>query len=146
MTKLPGSDHLENQACARAAGTGRGRTINHAAIRWSLKPRAERRTYCTSIDRKTRTSRQDRKNFSVLFDRKGATFDPAELSKPLHEGGGPWARDRSDDWAQDFDGRQIGGCARAASGHATALPSSVMNVRRFIRSPRQQWRVVCLEL
>src|SRR5262245_522427 len=55
MTKLPGSNHLENQACARAAGTGRGRTINHAAIRSSLKPRTERRTYCTSIDRKTST-------------------------------------------------------------------------------------------
>jgi hypothetical protein len=30
-------------------------------------------------------------------------------------------------------------CARAASGHAAAaLPSSVMNLRRFIRSPRRR--------
>ena len=30
--------------------------------------------------------------------------------------------------------------ARAASGHAAAAPvSSVMNVRRFIRSPRRRW-------
>jgi hypothetical protein len=29
-----------------------------------------------------------------------------------------------------------GFCARAASGHATAPPSSVMNARRFTRSPR----------
>ena len=27
-------------------------------------------------------------------------------------------------------------CARAASGHAAAPPSSVMNSRRFIRAPR----------
>ena len=32
-------------------------------------------------------------------------------------------------------------CACAASGHAAAAPpSSVMNSRRFIRSPRRQWR------
>src|SRR5262249_50103404 len=30
------------------------------------------------------------------------------------------------------------GCARAASGHAAAPPSSVMNSRRFIRSPRRR--------
>src|SRR5215470_9500704 len=29
-------------------------------------------------------------------------------------------------------------CARAASGHAAAPPSSVMNWRRFIRSPRRR--------
>jgi hypothetical protein len=29
-------------------------------------------------------------------------------------------------------------CARAASGHATAAPPSVMNSRRFIRSPYQR--------
>jgi hypothetical protein len=29
-------------------------------------------------------------------------------------------------------------CARAASGHAAAPPSSVMNARRFIRSPRRR--------
>src|SRR5262245_54131945 len=31
-------------------------------------------------------------------------------------------------------------CARAASGHIAAAPSSVMNSRRFIRSPRRRWR------
>src|SRR6266545_7620745 len=31
-------------------------------------------------------------------------------------------------------------CARAASGHAAAPPSSVMNSRRFIRSPRRRAR------
>src|SRR5258708_4685308 len=31
-----------------------------------------------------------------------------------------------------------GCCARAASGHAAALPTSVMNARRFIRSPRRR--------
>jgi hypothetical protein len=29
-------------------------------------------------------------------------------------------------------------CARAASGHAAAPPTSVMNSRRFIRSPRRR--------
>jgi hypothetical protein len=32
----------------------------------------------------------------------------------------------------------VGCCARAANEHAAAPPSSVMNLRRFIRSPR--WR------
>ena len=37
-------------------------------------------------------------------------------------------------------------CARAASGHAAAAPpSSVMNSRRFIRSPRRQWRAALAE-
>src|SRR5262249_13482921 len=31
-------------------------------------------------------------------------------------------------------------CARAASGHAAAPPSSVMKSRLFIRSPRRRWR------
>ena len=31
-------------------------------------------------------------------------------------------------------------CARAASGHAAALPSSVMNSRRFIRLARRRGR------
>jgi hypothetical protein len=35
--------------------------------------------------------------------------------------------------------------ARAASGHAAALPSSVMNCRRFIRSPRRRARPVWVE-
>src|SRR5262245_5911297 len=35
-----------------------------------------------------------------------------------------------------------GCCARAATGHAAAPPSSVMNSRRFIRSPRRRWRAV----
>src|SRR5262245_57869339 len=33
-----------------------------------------------------------------------------------------------------------GRCAPAASGHAAAPPSSVMNARRFIRSPRRRGR------
>ena len=33
-----------------------------------------------------------------------------------------------------------GCCARAASGHAAALPSPAMNSRRRIRSPRRRWR------
>src|SRR5262249_51331208 len=37
-------------------------------------------------------------------------------------------------------------CARAASGHAAALPSSVMNSRRFIiRSPRRRGRAAFAE-
>ena len=37
----------------------------------------------------------------------------------------------------------IAGCARAASGHAAAPPSSVMNSRRLIiRLPRRRWRAV----
>src|SRR5262249_25169317 len=43
----------------------------------------------------------------TIFDRDGATFDPAEFSKPLHERGSPWARDRSGGRAQDSDGRQL---------------------------------------
>ena len=35
-------------------------------------------------------------------------------------------------------GSLLGCCARAASGHAAAPPSSVMNSRRFIRSPRRR--------
>ena len=34
----------------------------------------------------------------------------------------------------------VGCCARAASGHAAAPPSSVMNSRRLIRSPRRRGR------
>jgi hypothetical protein len=34
-------------------------------------------------------------------------------------------------------------CARAATGHATAPPSSVMNSRRFTRSPRRRPRAAC---
>ena len=33
-------------------------------------------------------------------------------------------------------------CARAASGHPTAPPSSMMNARRFIRSPRRRGRAM----
>jgi hypothetical protein len=33
-----------------------------------------------------------------------------------------------------------GCCALAASGHAAAPPSSVMNARRFTRSPRRRGR------
>src|SRR5262249_29604434 len=33
-------------------------------------------------------------------------------------------------------------CARAASGHAAAPPSSVMNARRFTRSPRRRGRAL----
>jgi hypothetical protein len=36
-------------------------------------------------------------------------------------------------------------CARAASGHAAAPPSSVMNARLLIQSPRRRARVVYLE-
>jgi hypothetical protein len=36
---------------------------------------------------------------------------------------------------------RTGCCARAASGHATAVPpSSVINSRRFTRSPRRRGR------
>src|SRR5215468_10396424 len=39
-----------------------------------------------------------------------------------------------------------GSCARAASGHAAAAPpSSVMNSRRFIRSPRRRARAAYRE-
>src|SRR5262249_26777017 len=39
-----------------------------------------------------------------------------------------------------------GCCARAASGHAAAAPpSSVMNSRRFIRSPRRRARAALAE-
>src|SRR5262249_9132934 len=34
----------------------------------------------------------------------------------------------------------VGCCARAASGHAAAPPSSVMNLRLLIRSPRRRAR------
>jgi HNH endonuclease len=37
-------------------------------------------------------------------------------------------------------------CARAASGHAVAPPSNVMNARRFTRSPRQRGRAASAEL
>src|SRR5262245_12911373 len=40
-----------------------------------------------------------------------------------------------------------GCCARAASGHAAAVPpSSVMNVRRLIRSPRRRGRAATAAL
>src|SRR5262249_2064698 len=40
-------------------------------------------------------------------------------------------------------GTMVRCCARAASGHvAAAPPSSVMNARRFTRSPRRQGRAV----
>ena len=41
----------------------------------------------------------------------------------------------------------VGCCARAASGHAAAAPpSSVMNLRLFIRSPRRRWRAAAAAL
>ena len=39
--------------------------------------------------------------------------------------------------------RNVGCCAHAASGPTAAPPSSVMNSRRFIRSPRRRQRAAC---
>jgi len=38
-----------------------------------------------------------------------------------------------------YDNAKAGCCARAATGHAAAPPSSVMNSRRFIRLPHRRW-------
>jgi hypothetical protein len=53
------------------------------------------------------------------------------------------ARDRR--WSAPITGI-AGCCARAASGHAAAAqPSSVMNSRRFTRSPRRRGRAASVE-
>src|SRR5215471_17687088 len=71
----------------------------------------------------------------AIFQAQVPPLDVAQLMKALAQALCRWnrRRDHADrHWS-------AGGAARAASGHATAAPpSSVMNVRRFIRSPR--WR------
>src|SRR5262245_33316349 len=47
----------------------------------------------------------------------------------------PW-RQNTEGSSEEPDHRTAGCCARAASGHAATPPSSVMNWRRFIQSPR----------
>src|SRR5262249_43987297 len=66
------------------------------------------------------------------LDRDGPTLDPAEFAQPLHESGDPLILNRSRHWAQ---GPMVGSlgvcCPLAASGHAPAPPTSVMNWRRL---------------
>src|SRR5262249_48743099 len=57
----------------------------------------------------------------AILNGDGSILDPTEFAQPLPDC-----------------------CAPAASGHAAAPPSSVMNSRRFIRSPRRRVRVAYL--
>ena len=78
----------------------------------------------------------------AILDRDGAALDPAEFAQPLHKSGDPWARGRGCRPDQKPDGRQL--CrllrARRERPRRAAPPSSVMNSRRFIRSPRRRGR------
>src|SRR5262249_25071664 len=61
--------------------------------------------------------------------------DPRSGTKSEHESKGP------EHYVAYWVGDKLGGptgCARTASGQAAAPPNSVMNSRRFIRSPRQR--------
>src|SRR5262249_19902105 len=49
----------------------------------------------------------------AIFDRDGATFDPAEFAQSLHKGSGPLALQRRCGRAQEPDGRQLSRLLRA---------------------------------
>ena len=79
----------------------------------------------------------------VVFDRHVVTFDVAgfveALAKRRHKGA--LASDLTLESRTNPTTGSAGCCARAASGQAAAIPPrSVMNSRRFIRSPRRRWR------
>ena len=77
----------------------------------------------------------------AVFDRNVTTLDPAEFTQPPHKCGSPMTLSRSGRGPKNpMIGIFAGCCARAASGHAAAPPSSVMNSRRFTRSPRRRGR------
>src|SRR5262245_1387777 len=62
-----------------------------------------------------------------------STIDPTKFAQSLHEGGEPLAVRRRRCRTQEPDfGSLPTCCARAASGHAAAPPSSVMNSRRLM--------------
>ena len=75
----------------------------------------------------------------AVFDRDVLTFDIAGLLQALTECGHTKARAAAGGPPLRKPITGIAGCcARAASGHAAAPPSSVMNSRRFTRSPRRR--------
>ena len=81
------------------------------------------------------------------FDRDGATFDPIEFTEPLHKSCEPLTTGRRRGPAQEPDGRQLSRLLRARRERPEAAPpSSVMNSRRFIRSPRQRGRAASAAL
>src|SRR5262245_16233641 len=49
----------------------------------------------------------------AIFDRDGASFDPAEFAQPLHKSSGPLALRGGRSRAQESDGRQPRGLLRA---------------------------------
>src|SRR5262249_50621006 len=73
----------------------------------------------------------------AVFNRNGATLDPAEFTQPLHESSSVGTPGRSVR-AQQPDGRQLARLLRASGErrHATTvLLKSLMNSRRLIASP-----------
>jgi hypothetical protein len=49
----------------------------------------------------------------TILNFESTIFDPAKLSQSLHEGGSPWARDRSSGRPHNSDGRQVRRLLRA---------------------------------
>ena len=72
----------------------------------------------------------------AILDRDGAALDPTEFAQSLHKSGGPWACAAGVPAPKNpMVGSLPGCCARAASGHAAAVPPRrAMNSRRFNRS------------
>ena len=75
----------------------------------------------------------------AVFDRHVLAFDITGLTKPLAKCIGEVGKSAAVCPLRNPITGIAGCCARAASGHAAAAPpSSVMNERRFIQSPRRR--------
>ena len=100
----------------------------------------------TATWRSNQIGRQRRQSIVVtfrpaVFDRHVLALDEAGFVQALAERGTGTARRRRRRAARNPITGIAGCCARAASGHAAAAPpSSVMNSRRFTRSPRRRGR------
>ena len=74
----------------------------------------------------------------AIFDRHVATLDISELFQAELECGNQIAPHLGEPLCRNPITGIVACCPRAASGHAAAPPSSVMNCRRLIRSPRRR--------
>src|SRR5262249_55207228 len=80
----------------------------------------------------------------AIFDRHVLALDIAAVLEALAECAHTVRKRVGDVPPRNPITGMAGCCARAASGHAAAAPpSSVMNVRRFTRSPRRRPREAC---
>jgi hypothetical protein len=77
----------------------------------------------------------------AAFDDKVCSFDPSQLRQGASKKAGRTEGDLEAGLSKPMVCVFPVCCARAANGHAAAAPPrSVMNARRFIRSPRLRWR------